>query len=166
MGRTQPSWNWAGRWAKHQPKIGLGLSRPARGLGRSRPKEKFFFGLGQTKNITKLGRKPGPAQENPTGKGIIFPSPTSCMQNISACRRKTNAMANKKIQGEKNTWRGGGDAAGRTSMLMVLRRRLVAPSDGSQRFSDLLSGRARSSFFSALPRLLSFSPSSQFFLSF
>ena len=44
-----------------------------------------------------------PAQRKKThwGKGIIFPSPTSCMQNDSACRRKTNIMANENSGGEE-----------------------------------------------------------------
>ena len=42
----------------------------------------------------------------------------------------------RKCRGKKNTWHGGDDAAGRTSGLVVLQRRLVAQSDGSQRFGD------------------------------
>ena len=81
---------WAGpapnKWVKPSPAgIGLNISPervgpiPARKeVGLIPTQKKFLFKLGQTESgpkKTKLGRKPGPAKENPTGEGNYFPFP-------------------------------------------------------------------------------------------
>jgi len=86
-----------------------------KGLGWSQPNSSFCFLVwaGPFPDI-RAGPAPAwPKKKQNGGGGIIFPLPSSCMQNYirSACRRRWSRRRKKKNGGGRRvTWRGGGGA--------------------------------------------------------
>ena len=70
------------------------------------------FYLGRTRPRHQGWARTGLALKEKTGRGIIFPLPSSCIQNDihSACRRNLIKKQSKSGGERRVTWRGGGGA--------------------------------------------------------